>query len=269
MPELTSSDGTVLSYARRGDGAAVVLVGGGLDDGAENAPLADELGSNFDVVNYSRRGRGGSGDVQPYALEREIDDLAALIDLVGGSAHLFGASSGGALVLEAAAAGLPTGKLAVYDVPYSVGDDAVLAWQQYVRDLHAALDRGRHDEALGLFMRLAGSSEQDIAAALDSPSWPGLRDLVPTLRYDAACLGDGPPPADRLGRIRQPTLVATGAGVDPNMAGLPMDFFGQAADATAAAIPNAERLTIDVYEHVVNPKVLAPVLANFYRSAAV
>jgi alpha-beta hydrolase superfamily lysophospholipase len=104
MDSVTSRDGTLIAYERSGVGPAVILVGGGLDDGTENAPLVPLLSHRFTVVNYARRGRGESGDTQPYAVEREIEDLQALIEVAGGSAHLYGVSSGGALALEAAAA---------------------------------------------------------------------------------------------------------------------------------------------------------------------
>lgn len=120
MPHVTSKDGTSIEYERTGKGPAVVLVGGGLDDGSENAPLAPELAGMFTVVNFSRRGRGHSGDTQPYALAREIEDLDTLIQGVGGSAHVYGVSSGGALAIEAAAAGSAIDRLALYEVPYLV-----------------------------------------------------------------------------------------------------------------------------------------------------
>ena len=104
MEYLTSADGTSIAYQRDGSGPALVLVGGGLDDGTENAPLARELAKHFTVYNFARRGRGDSGDTRPYAVEREIDDIAAIIGTAGGSAHLFGVSSGGMFALEAAAA---------------------------------------------------------------------------------------------------------------------------------------------------------------------
>ncbi|MET1007889.1 MAG: alpha/beta hydrolase, partial [Propionibacteriaceae bacterium] len=113
---VTSADGTQIAYQREGSGPAVVLVGGGLDDGSENAVLLPGLAGEFTVYNYARRGRGGSGDTRPYAVERELEDLAALLAAAGGTAHVFGASSGGALALEAAAAGLPIARLVVYDV---------------------------------------------------------------------------------------------------------------------------------------------------------
>jgi pimeloyl-ACP methyl ester carboxylesterase len=215
-------------------------------------------------VTYRRRGRGDSDDGRPYAVEREIEDLAAVMDAVGGRAHLFGASTGGALALEAAAAGLLVDRIAVHEVPYQVDDAMVSAWREYRVELDATLDRGDLDEALRLFMRLAGSSEQDLAGAEASPMWGALRALAPTLRYDAACLGDGPPPVDRLARVRRPVLLITGAGVDPRMAGLPVDFFGAAADAAAAALADARRATLPVEGHVADPAALAPVLRAFF-----
>ena len=106
MHTLTSRDGTKIAYTRDGSGPSVLLVGGGLDDGSENAMLIPALADRFTVVNYARRGRDGSGDTPPHSLAREIEDLTAVIGSAGGSAHLFGASSGGALALEAAAAGV-------------------------------------------------------------------------------------------------------------------------------------------------------------------
>lgn len=267
MPHARSADGTSIGYDRLGDaGPALVLVGGGLDDGTENGPLGEHLAEGFAVVNYRRRGRGDSGDVGPYAVEREVEDLAAVIEAAGGRAHLFGASSGGALALEAATAGLPVDRIAVHEVPYQVDEAMVAAWQEYRVALEAALDAGDRDEALRLFMRLAGSSEDDVAGAEGAPVWPALRALAPTLRYDAACLGDGPPPVDRLAAVRQPVLLTTGAVVDPHLAGLPVDFFGAAADATAAALPDARRETLEVVGHVADPALLAPVLRRFFAA---
>lgn len=265
MPHVNSADGTSIGYDLLSDrGPVVVLVGGGLDDGTENRPLGEYLAGRFGVVNYRRRGRGDSADGTTYAVEREVEDLAAVIDAVGDRAHLFGASTGGALALEAAAAGLPVDRIAVHEVPYQVDDAMVAAWQTYRRELDAALDAGDRDHALRLFMRLAGSSEEDIAGAEAAPVWPALRELAPTLRYDAACLGDGPPPADRLATVRQPVLLTTGVTVDEHMAGLPVDFFGAAADAAAAALPDGRRDTLGVDGHVADPAVLGPILGTFF-----
>jgi pimeloyl-ACP methyl ester carboxylesterase len=261
-----SKDGTLIAYTRGGDGPAVVLVGGGLDDGSENATLIPALADSFTVVSYARRGRGDSGDTLPYSLEREIEDLAALVDEMGGHTHAFGASSGGALLLEAAAAGLSLGRIAVWEVPYAVGKEAVATWQEYSAALREALARDERDRALELFMRLAGSTQEMVEQVRSSEYWPIMRQLAPTLAYDAACLGDGPPPVDRLGSISQPTLVITGQGGEEAMQELAVDFMGNSSDAIVAAMPTAERRRLSVGGHMVDPAVLGPVLANWFAA---
>jgi pimeloyl-ACP methyl ester carboxylesterase len=256
MTHVTSKDGTPIAYDRQGSGSAVILVGGGLDDGAENAPLAAELARSFTVYNYARRGRGDSGDTLPYALEREIEDLEALIAEAGGSAHLYGVSSGGALALEAAAAGVAADRIGVYELPYSVGEDMAALWRGYVQQLDAALAGGDRGGAVELFMRVAGASEESISSARSLPVWPSLEALAHTLAYDAACLRDGLPPA-AFATIEQPVLVATGGGAD---------FFEQAGDAVAASLPHAERLVIERQGHVADPKTVTPVLERFLRT---
>src|SRR5919106_1051438 len=196
MNRVTSKDGTWIAYDRQGSGPAVILVTGGLDDGTENAPLASELAEHFTVYNYARRGRGDSGNTLPYALEREIEDIEALIAEAGVSAHLYGVSSGGALVLEAAAAGVPVDRLAVYEVPYDPAEDGQERHREYVERLEGFLAEGRRGDAAELFMRLAGASDEMVAGARSSPMWPGLEAIAPTLRYDAACMGDNRPPTD-------------------------------------------------------------------------
>ncbi|SMC73073.1 alpha/beta fold hydrolase [Kibdelosporangium aridum] len=266
MNHLESPDGTRIAYTVSGEGPPVVLVGGGLDDGSENAPLADVLARWFTVLNYARRGRGESGDTLPYSLERETEDLAAVIAVTGGPAHVFGVSSGGALALEAVASGLPVASLAVYEVPYMADETMVQVWSQYVDQLVAALSEGRRGDAVALFMGLAGSSPDDIAEARESPVWLDLVTLAPTLAYDAACIGDGPVPAARLESITQPVLVATGGVPDPHMGGLQPGFFDAAADRLASALPASERQVIANQTHVADPEVLGPVLHKFFSS---
>ena len=161
---MTSADGTSIAYDRQGTGPAVILVGGVLDDGGENAPLSALLAEHFTVYNYARRGRAPSGDTPPYAVEREVEDLDALIAAAGGSAHLYGASSGGALALEAAAAGSAIDKIVVWDLPYATGDDVRPLIERYLVDTQAAHDAGQNEEVLELFMRMTGGTDADIAA---------------------------------------------------------------------------------------------------------
>jgi pimeloyl-ACP methyl ester carboxylesterase len=267
MNRVTSKDGTPIAYERVGTGPAIILVGGAIDDGSENAPLVPELAEQFTVYNYARRGRGSSGNTLPYAVDREIEDLEALIAEAGGSAHLYGVSSGGALALEAAAAGVAADKLAVYDVPYNLADDGPHWHRGDGAKAEALLAEGRRGDVVELFMRTVGSSEEDIAGARTSPFWPGLEALAHTLAYDAFCVGDGPPPTARLATITRPTLVVTGGrSQDAHAGGLPPDFFDRAADAIAASIPRAQRLALAGQGHVADPKAVAPVLRRFFSA---
>ena len=167
--------------------------------------------------------------------------------------------------MEAASAGLAVDRIAMYEVPYSVGEESARRWREYVVQLRAAFARGRRGDAIELFMRLAGASEEEVAGARTSSYWPGLEALAHTLAYDAACLGDdGRPPVARLATIAQPALVSTGArAADPTMPGMAPDFFDLAADAIVAALPRAERVVIEGQGHVVDPKALAPILERF------
>lgn len=263
MERVTSKDGTSIAYGREGRGPAVVLVGGAIDDGSENAPLSPALAASFTVYNYARRGRGESGDTPPYDVQREIEDLEALIAESGGTAHVFGASSGGGLALEAAAAGLAIDRLAVYEVPYSMDDDGPHWNRRDLPEVEELLAQGYRGDVVELFMRTVGSSEEDIAGAKASPFWPPLEDLAHTLAYDAAVMGDGPPPTDRLASITQPTLVATGTHPDAH-GGVPPEFMSRSADAIAASIPRAERQVIDGAGHMVDARLVAPVLERFF-----
>ena len=264
MTTAISRDGTPIAYTCAGRGPTLILVGGALDDGAENAPLVPMLAEHFTVVNYSRRGRGDSGDTPPYEVPREIEDLSALLETTGsGSCLLYGVSSGGALALEAAAAGLPVARLAVYEVPYQVDDEALGRWNTYVADLAAA--QGRPGDLLELFMRLSGSSDEDVTGARNSPVWTQLEAMAHTLAYDAACLGSGQPTPGTLSRVTQPTLVLTGAVADPHMSGLSPGFFDDAADFIVQRLPHGQRRVLEGQSHVAAPQDVEPVLRAFFE----
>lgn len=261
MNLVTSRDGTSIAYDRVGRGPAVVLIGGR----EENAPLAEQLAEHFTAYTYDQRGYGASGDTQPYAVAREIEDLDALIDAAGGRAHVYGVSAGGALALEAAAAGSVIDRIAVYEVPYGLAESPD-RWREYVQTLQALLAEGRRGDAFALFMRMAGSPEEDIEAARNSPIWPACEAIAHTRVYGAACLGDGQPPTARLAKITQPTLVVTGTRLDRHMSRLRPGVFQQAADAIAASVPRAQRRTLDGQTHMVDAAALAPVLVRFFTS---
>jgi pimeloyl-ACP methyl ester carboxylesterase len=264
MESVTSKDGTTIVYDRDGNGPAVILVGGATVTRQDSAQLAAELAEHFAVYNYDRRGRGDSDDTLPYALEREFEDIEALIAAAGGSAYLYGISSGGALVLEAAAAGVAASKIAVYEVPYDMMPGGDERYREYTETLNALLAEGRRGDAFALFMRFAGDSDENIENARTLPVWAGLEALAPTLAYDAACMGTGRPNAERLAKITQPTLIAVGGASPDSFIGGGGSFFDAAADAIAESIPHAQRETIEGQTHMVDPKALAPVLTRFF-----
>ncbi|MEU3279718.1 alpha/beta fold hydrolase [Streptomyces antibioticus] len=251
-----SRDGTELAYARAGQGPAVILVSGAMSTGGTVAPLAGLLARRCTVLWYDRRGRGGSGDTAPYAVEREVEDLAALIDAAGGEAALYGISSGGALALEAAASGLPVRRVAVYEVPYALDEEAVAERAAYTARLTEALDGGRRGDAVELFLRLTGLAEEMIQRARQSPMWAGMEAIAPTLAHDDAVLAGGRVPRDRLAGIGVQVLAVAGGDSPP--------WLREAARAVAEAVPEGAYRALEGETHMVDPNVLAPVLAEFF-----
>ncbi|MER7835084.1 alpha/beta hydrolase [Streptomyces sp. NPDC096040] len=251
-----SRDGTPVAYERTGDGPAVILVSGAMSAGATVAPFAVPLADRFTVVPYDRRSRGASGDTKPYEVAREVEDLAALIEAVGGEAALYGHSSGGALVLEAAASGLPLRQVAVYEVPYAVYEGGAKERAEYTDHLTEALEHGRRGDAVELFLRLTGLAEEMIQGARQSPMWPGMEALAPSLAYDNAVMGDGLVPQDRLASITVPVL-SLGGGASPA-------WMREAARAVAEAAPRGTYRTLEGQSHMVDPEALGPALAEFF-----
>lgn len=263
MKRVTSRDGTSIAYDRTGGGPALILVTGATGDRSSNVELSEALAPDFTVLNYDRRGRGDSGDTLPFALDREIEDVEALIGVAGGSAHVFGISSGGALVLEAAAAGIGIDRLAVYEVPYDDSADMPARQRAYIDRFDTLLAEGRRGDMAEVFLRQVGMSEEVVAAQRNSPYWPHMERIAHTLAYDAAALGDGRPPVDRLQTIARPTWVGVGgASADFTLAG-GGDFFADAARAIADAVPDATLEVLEGQTHQVDPAVLAAALRRF------
>ncbi|WP_328780300.1 alpha/beta hydrolase [Streptomyces canus] len=253
-----SRDGTTIAYQRTGEGPAVVLVSGAMSTGATVAPLAVPLSGGFTVVSYDRRGRGRSGDTEPYDVAREVEDLAALIDALGGEASLYGISSGGALVLDAAASGLPLRGVAVYEVPYAVYEGGAKERAEYTESLTEALAQGRRGDAVELFLRLTGLAEEMIQGARNSPMWPGMESIAPSLAYDNAVMGDGLVPRARLAAIDVPVLSVAGSASPA--------WMREAARAVAETAPRGTYRVLEGQTHMVDPNVLAPALAEFFTA---
>lgn len=255
MQKVTSKDGTAIAFDRSGKGPAVILVGGAFQHRAidpKTAQLAELLAQKFTVYHYDRRGRGDSGDTLPYAIDREIEDVDALMKDAGGSAFLFGMSSGALLALHAASHGLAVKKLALYEPPLN----GASAGADYGRRLDDLLSQGRRGDAVELAMRTFGAPPEAVAGMRQMPVWSVFESVAPTLAYDNAIMGDGTVPAAEAKTVHIPVLVLDGGASPPPMR--------NAAQALADALPNAARGTLEGQTHDADPQVLAPVLAEFF-----
>jgi pimeloyl-ACP methyl ester carboxylesterase len=267
MKTVTSKDGTTIAFEQSGTGPALILVGGSFEHRAmdsETAQLAalPLLGRHFTVIHYDRRGRGDSTDIQPYAVQREIEDIEALIDEAGGSAYLSGISSGAALALEAALAlGRKVKGLAMYEAPYS--DDEF--YRQGVRELTSqlrdALADDRRGDAVGHFMTFMGVPADQLDEMRQYPMWPMWEAVAATLGYEIDVMGeDASVPTERAAGLTVPTLIMAGEASDPST--------HATARTLADAIPNSRHRTLEGQTHVVAAEALALELVEFFKSTA-
>jgi alpha-beta hydrolase superfamily lysophospholipase len=252
-----STDGTEIELDRTGDGPALVIIGAGPTDRTANAPVAELLADQFTVFNYDRRARGGSGDTEPYAVDREYEDLAAVIDAAGGSAHVYGTSGGAVVALEAGARGFGVTKLGLWEPPYVLDDEPTRPPADYEAQIASAVATGRPGDAVALFFTLAvGMPSEQVAPMRDLPFWPAMEGLAQALVYDAAVMGDFRPRPEQLGKVKVPALVVDGGTVP---------WMSRTADAVAALVPGAQRQTLAGQPHNVDPTAIAPALADFFR----
>ena len=229
MDFVTSTDGTRIAYERSGTGRPIVFATGAFNDHTTCAPVAEQLADDFTVLTYDRRARGQSGDTRPYAIDREAEDLAALIDLVGGSAAVFGYSSGALLAVHAAAQQVPITALALYEAPFAMD-----AWRQRT-DLPERLDdlvqQGRGGDAVALFQSEGiGLPPEVVAQIRQSPMFPALEAIAQSTVYDATITAEFAVPTPALASVSVPALVMYGAETWPGLA--------QAARALAGALPD-------------------------------
>jgi pimeloyl-ACP methyl ester carboxylesterase len=265
MEQVTSKDGTKIAFDRSGEGPPIILVGGALNTRSfgPNGSLVPLLARHFTVFNYDRRGKGDSGDTQPWAVEREIEDIEALIEASGGSAYVYGISSGAAIALEAASRGLAIEKLALYEAPFIVDDSHSPLADDYLARLEGLVAQGRRSDAIRLFMREGvGLPAVFVALMRFMPAWSKLRAVAHTLPYDAAIVYDyqkgQPLPTDLWASATMPTLAAAG-GKSP-------DWMRHAMRELADVLPNARHHTLEGQTHIVKAEILAPVLVEFFES---
>jgi pimeloyl-ACP methyl ester carboxylesterase len=265
MSTVTSADGTRIDFERWGDGDAVIFVGGAtqfraMDQQTDRiAQLVAEQG--FTGVVYDRRGRGGSGDTPPWSLDREVEDLAALIREVGGAAARYSSSSGAAVALAAAVAAVGVRALALYEPPFFAGQSQ----QEQLDELRRLLAADDRDGAMRVNMQhVIGLPAQVVEGMTQAPWWQNSLTVAPTLVYDLQTVHDVNTDPDwraRWAGVTVPTVVYSG---DQTFPGLP-----EAADAVAAAIPQASRQVLHGQGHGPAPEAIAPVLVEFLRTVPI
>ncbi|HEX2620348.1 MAG TPA: alpha/beta hydrolase [Phototrophicaceae bacterium] len=267
MKTVTSRDGTRIAYDQTGQGPAVILVAGAFSyrQYLGSVELAELLSQHFAVINYDRRGRGDSGDTAPYAVEREIEDLEALINAAGGSAYVWGLSSGAVLALKAAACGLNIKKLVLHEPPFRVDNNGPLPPSDFIEQVTALIDEGRRADAIKYFMT-KGMGAPGIAMVfmrLMPGVWKRLMAVAHTLPYDALLLkgysAGKPLAASDWVAVTMPTLVLSGEKSAPALR--------NAAKAVADVLPNAKTRVLEGVSHTnVNMKIVAPALEEFFNS---
>ena len=264
MQKVSSNDGSAIAFDHIGNGPSVVLVDGALcaREFGPSAPLAALLSPHFTVFTYDRRGRGHSGNTSKYAIEREIEDLQSLIGTAGGSAFVYGISSGAVLALEAANRGLAIRKLALYEAPFIVDDTRLPIPGDFLAQLDRLLSENRRGDAVKLFLKLAGAPSMSIAVMQFLPMWKRLESVAHTLPHDITIVQDHqrgkPLSAARWARVTMPTLVLDG-GKSPT-------WMRHGMQSLSTVLPNATHRTLEGQAHMVKPRRLAPMLTEFFSA---
>lgn len=263
MKKTQSKDGTTLAYDVYGNGPALIYITGAICFRSFEPVLYDAkvFAEEFTAYNYDRRGRGDSGNTLPHSIEREVEDIEAMIDAAGGTAYLYGHSSGAILALEAAMRlGDKVHKLVMYDPSY-VNDEAYQTeFKELTQGLCKLLDRGDNDEAIRLFLEGIGIPKEVIAGMQQSPQWATIVALAPTLAYDTTLASDLPP-IEQASRLTTPTQIIVGEESPASI--------HEVASQLSEAIPNAECSQLAGQDHMPNPDILLPVLAGFLNGSVV
>ena len=263
MRTVNSKDGTSIAFDQLGQGSTIILVAGATATRLAETSLAVALAPQFTVFAYDRRGRGDSGDTSPYAVEREVEDIDALITEAGGSAFVFGHSSGAVLALEAARQLKGRiEKLAMYEPPFIIDDSRPPIPQDYVPHLNKLIAEGHRSEAVEYFMRDAMLVPAEMVAQMQStPMWPQIEEVAHTIAYDGAIMGNtmsgNPATLKKWASVTVPTLVMVG-GASPA-------FFHNGAQTLVDILPNAKSRILRGQDHGPADDVLAPVLVQYFK----
>jgi pimeloyl-ACP methyl ester carboxylesterase len=260
--QVLSKDGTTIAFDRIGHGPAVILIDGALcyRGMGQSGKLANLMAPRFTVFTYDRRGRRASSDTAPYAVEREVEDIEALLSEAGGTASIWGTSSGAVLALEAANRLKGIKKLALYEPPFIVDDSRSTTEDDWVR-IGEAIAADRRSDAVRIFLKSVGLPGLFIALMRLMPLWSNLKAIAHTLPYDGAIVRDNqrgnPLPADRWASITAPTLIMDG-GNSPA-------WMRRGNRSLASVLPNAQYRTLEGQTHMLKPKVHAPLLVEFFK----
>lgn len=262
MPTTTSKDGTKIGYERRGSGPVIIFVAGATQYRAvdQTSPgMAADISDRFTIITYDRRGRGESGDTAPYAVGREIEDIAALIEGNGGRAGLFGMSSGAILALEAAVVlGDRVSGVLLYEPPVDPDQRSASYWQQHA-EMAALAQAGKAEEMMAAFMSGVGMPPEAVEGFRQSPAWPAYASVGPTIEHDYRIMAeatDGDRVPARWQDVATPVLVVNGDTSFP--------FIEAGAAWVAGGVPGARREVLAGQGHQFDPKVLGPVISRFF-----
>jgi pimeloyl-ACP methyl ester carboxylesterase len=266
MSTVTSKDGTTIAYDKVGEGPAIIFIDGAMNSRSFSlaAPIAKLLTKKFAVYTYDRRGRGESGDTLPYAVDREIEDLEALIDAAGGTAYIFGLSSGALLALEAMKRlGGKVKKLAVYEAPMILDDSRAPLGKPFLDETKQLIAEGKRDDAIKLFMRAVEVPSFMLFLMRLMPSWKVVRKVAHTLVYDleiASPYQEGRPlPKGQWSFVTMPTWVGVG--------GKSHTWMSNAQKSLAETLPNATLHVLPGQTHIVQPAAIVPELEQFFGEA--
>jgi pimeloyl-ACP methyl ester carboxylesterase len=261
MQKVLSKDGTTIAFDVIGRGLPIILVDGALCSRSFGPmpKLAPLLAEHFTVFIYDRRGRGDSTDATPWTVEREVEDIEALLNQAGGSAFVYGTSSGAALALKAANRLPGIRKVVLYEAPFVVDDSYPPIPQDYLSHLKALIASERRGDALKFFMKRVGVPAVFVAAMRLMPSWSKLKAVAHTLVYDISIVEDNqqgkPLMAGQWASVTVPTLVAVG-GKSPQ-------WMLQAMKMLADVLPNAKHHIVKGQTHMLKASAIAPVIVEF------